>query len=386
MTSGRFVADFLLPVVHGGGLHIGRPLSPAVVPRVMDMARRAAASPPSGGADPVRALARARAEVAARYLPVPVVPPLDETTVRLGAALHNLLALGHPDLAGPGLARRQDRIAAVARDLAAVGPPATAAEAVARHSLLGRLGEILRIDRTVHFWLGRQTFVGRTPPPRITALPALRRVRIDQSARSWLREIGVPGPGRAAFLELNAASPLGEALDPLRLDPPPGWGRILAVIRFPALARVVAGAALDVGVERAGDALAAGLYRYVGMHDPPVGLRASGEGAAFALRFLSHIVWLDVLFGAQARGAAPGDLPPVAGLELAVVVTAAERTRPALVWPDDVPPDGDLGRAFRARLDILAAQAATAGTHRMVAAMSIADFAVAPVTRPVAVS
>jgi hypothetical protein len=389
VTGGRFVADFLLPVVRGGGLHIGRPLSAAVIPRVLEMARRAAASPPSGGADPVRALARARAEVAARYLPVPVVPPLDETTVRLGAALHNLLALGHPDLAGPGLARRQDRIAAVARDLAAVGPPPTAAEAVARHSLLGRLGEISRVDRTVHFWLGRQTFVGRTPPPRITALPALRRVRIDQSARSWLREIGVPGPGRAAFLELNAASPLGEALDPLRLDPPPGWGRMLSVIRFPSLARVVAGAALDVGVERAGDALAAGLYRYVGMHDPPVGLRASGEGAAFALRFLAHIVWLDVLFRAQTqglRGAAAGDLPPVAGLELAVVVTAAERTRSDLVWPDDVPADGDLGRAFRARLDMLAAQAATAGSHRMGAAMSIADFAVAPVTRPAAVS
>jgi hypothetical protein len=388
VTSARFVGDFLLPLVRGGALHVGRPLGRSVIPRVLEMARRAAASPPSGGADPVRALARARAEVAARYLPVAVVPPLDEPTVRLGAALHNLLALGHPDLAGPGLGRRQDRIAAIARDLAAVGPPPTAAEAVSRHSLLGRLGEVVRIDRTVHFWLGRQTFVGRTPPPRITALPALRRVRIDQSARTWLREIGVPGPGRPAFLELNAASPLGEALDPLRLDPPPGWGRMLSVIRFPALARVVAGAALDLGLERAGDALAAALYRYVGMHDPPVGLRASGEGAAFALRFLSHLVWLDVLFRAQmpgARGVAPADLPPVAGLELAVVLTAAERTRPELVWPDDVPPDGDLGRAFRARLDIFAAQAAAAGSPRMAAAMSIADFAVAPVTRPVAV-
>jgi hypothetical protein len=383
VTSGRFVADFLLPLVRGGALHVGRPLGAGVVPRVLDMARRTV---PSGGADPVRALARARGEVAARYLPVPAVPPLDETTVRLGAALHDLLALAHPDLAGPGLARRQERIAAKARELAAVGPPATAAEAVARHSLLGRLAEIIRIDRTVHFWLGRQTFVGRTPPPRITALPSLRRVRVDQSARSWLREIGIPGAGRAAFLELNAASPLGEALDPLRLDPPPGWGRMLSVIRFPALARVVAGAALDLGVERAGDALAAGLYRYVGMHDPPVGLPASGDGAAFALRFLSHLVWLDVLFRAQRAQAPAGDLPPVAGLELAVVLTAAERTSPELVWPDDVPADSDLGQAFRARLDVFAAQAAAAGLHRMSAAMSIADFAVAPVTRPIAVS
>jgi hypothetical protein len=252
---------------------------------------------------------------------------------------------------------------------------------------LGRLGEIVRVDRTVRFWLGRQTFVGRTPPPRITALPALRRVRVDQTARSWLRDIGIPGPGRAAFVELNAASPLGEALDPVRLDPPPGWGRMLSVIRFPALARVVAGAALDLGLERAGDALAAALYRYVGMHDPPVGLRASGEGAAFALRFLSHLVWLDVLFRAEGRRAeSERDVAPGAGLELAVVLTAAERTQPELVWPEDVNPDGDLGRAFRSRLDAFAAQAAAAGSPRMVAAMSIADFAVSPVTRPIAVS
>lgn len=384
MTPGRFIPDFLLPLVRGGALHVGRPLGPAAVTRVLEIARRAAGAP-AGGADPVRALARARGEVLARYLPSAAPPPLDETTVRLGAALHDLLALGHPDLAGPGVGRRQDRIAAAARSLAAVGPPRTALEALARHSLLGRLGEIVRIDRTVRFWLGRQTFVGRTPPPRITAMPGLRRVRVDQTARSWLREIGIPSPGRAAFVELNAASPLGEALDPLRLDPPPGWGRMLAVIRFPALARLVAGAALDLGVERAGDALAAALYRYVGMHDPPVGLQTSGDGAAFALRFLAHLVWLDVLFRAQGRGAPP-DVAPGGGLELAVVLTAAERTQPALVWPDDVSPDGDLGRAFRSRLDGFAAQAAAAGSPRMVAALSIADFAVAPVTRPAAVS
>ncbi len=388
MTPARFVPDFLLPLVRGGALHVGRPLGPSSVARVLEIARRAsAAPPPPGDADPVRALARARAEVMAGYLPVGAPPALDETTVRLGAALHDLLALGHPDLAGPGVGRRQDRIAATARSLAAVGPPRTAAEAVARHSLLGRLGEIVRIDRTVRFWLGRQTFVGRTPPPRITALPALRRVRVDQTARSWLREIGIPSPGRAAFVELNAASPLGEALDPLRLDPPPGWGRMLSVIRFPALARVVAGAAVDLGVERAGDALGAALYRYVGMHDPPVGLQVSGDGAAFALRFLAHLVWLDVLFRAEGRRLElDREVAPGAGLELAVVLTAAERTRPSLIWPDDVSPDGDLGRAFRARLDAFAAQAAAAGSPRMVAAMAIADFAVTPVTRPAAVS
>ena len=140
-------------------------------------------------------------------------------------------------------------------------------------------------------------------------------------------------------------------------------------------------------IERAGDALAAALYRYVSLHDPPVGLRPSGDGAAFALRFLAHLVWLDVLFRADGRNVVDERQRPAgAGLELAVVLTAAERTQPQLVWPDDVSPDSDLGRAFRARLDGYAAQAAAAGSPRMVAAMSIADFAMAPVTRPVAVS
>ena len=213
MTPARFVPDFLLPLVRGGALHVGRPLGATAVRRVLDSARRMAAAP-AGGADPVRALARARAEVVGRFMPAAALPALDETTVRLAAALHDLLALGHPDLVGPGLSRRQERIAAAARGLAAVGPPRTAAEAVARHSVLGRMGEIIRVDRTVRFWLGRQTFVGRTPPSRITALPGLRRVRVEQAARVWLREIGIPGPGRVAFVELNAASPLGEALDP----------------------------------------------------------------------------------------------------------------------------------------------------------------------------
>ncbi len=208
-------------------------------------------------------------------------PPFDETTLRLGAALHDLLALGHPELGG-SRSRRADRVAAAALELAAIGSPPTAREAVNRHSLLARLPEIVRVDRTVHFWLGRQTFVGRRPPPRVTSMPKLRRVRIEQTSRSWLREIGIPVVGRQAFLALNIASPLGEALDPLRLDPPVAWGRILPVLRFPALARVVAGQAVGLGIDRSGDALADALYRFASFHDPPAGAEASPDAVAFA--------------------------------------------------------------------------------------------------------
>src|SRR4029078_12573678 len=136
--------------------------------------------------------------------------------------------------------------------------------------------------------------------------------------------IGIPVVGRQAFLALNVASPLGEALDPLRLEPPIAWGRIMPVLRFPTLARVVAGQAVALGVDRSGDALADALYRFASFHDPPPGIDASTEAVAFALWFLPHLVWLEVLFGHR-----PEEKPESAdidhslepGVELAVMLT-----------------------------------------------------------------
>src|SRR5580693_552435 len=113
-----FVAEFLLPLVRGGALRVGRPLGPRAVARVMDLVARAGADPAHDEADPIAALASGRRAVAGRHLPVVAAPPLDEVSVRLGAALHDLLALAHPDLAGPGLGRRQEQIAAAALELA----------------------------------------------------------------------------------------------------------------------------------------------------------------------------------------------------------------------------------------------------------------------------
>jgi len=377
----RFVSDFLLPVVRGGAVHVGRPIGlPAVDRMLRDL-------PLVEGAALDR-LAACRIASGTRVAPVVAPPPFDETTVRLAAALHDLLALGHPELGGTR-SRRTDRVAAAALELASVGAPRSASEAVNRHSLLARLPEIVRVDRTVHFWLGRQTFVGRRVPPRVTALPTLRRVRVEQTSRSWLREIGIPVVGRQAFLALNVASPLGEALDPLRLEPPIAWGRILPVLRFPTLARVVAGQAVAIGVDRSGDALADALYRFASFHDPPPGqpgIDASPEAIAFALRFLAHIVWLDVLFGTSAERPESADidrsLEP--GVDLAVMLTAASRTARTLVWPADVADSGDLADAFKARLDALAKRAHIHGMPRYSAAVGIAELAAAPTTSPAA--
>jgi hypothetical protein len=378
----RFVSDFLLPVVRGGAAHVARPLGISALSRMLrDLPLLEEAA--------LEQLTACRIASATRVAPVVEPPPFDETSVRLGAALHDLLALGHPEL-GSTRSRRAERVAAAALELAAIGAPGSAREAVNRHSLLARLPEIVRVDRTVHYWLGRQTYVGRRPPPRVTSMPTLRRVRIEQTSRSWLREIGIPVVGRQAFLALNVASPLGEALDPLRLDPPVAWGRILPVLRFPKLARVVAGQAVAIGVDRSGDALADALYRFASFHDPQPGIDASPEAVAFALRFLAHIVWLDVLFGTAAEKPESADGTDVAdvdrslepGVDLAVMLTAAARTARSLVWPADVPATGDLADAFGARLDALAKRAHSHGMPRYAAAAGIAELAAAPTTRP----
>jgi hypothetical protein len=380
----RFVTDFLLPIVRGGAASVGRPLGPAAVARFVDQLQKPDART-GADRDVLDELAACRLSIASRFLPAAAPPRLDEAGVRLGAALHNLLALGHPELAGPGVLRRQTRIANVAKHLAAVGPPRTAEDAVARHSLLARLPEIVRVDRTVHFWLGRQSFVGRTPPRRVTALPALRRVRIESTSRSWLREIGIPAVGRSAFLALNVASPLGEALDPLRLDPPVTWGRMFPVLRFPRLARVVAGNAVSTGIDRVGDALSDALYRFVSFHDPAYEFQATPAVIGFAIRFIAHLVWLDVLFGTAAQRTDKQDLVDRSlepGTDLAVMMTAAASTDRTLVWPHDVPDTGDPADAFRARLDALVRRAQAAGLPRYKTALTITEIAASPVTRP----
>jgi hypothetical protein len=360
-----FVSSFLLPLVRGGRLAVGRPLGARAVERL----GRAVGAEDAAAAQ----LADSRRGVAARFLPDAPAPPLDEATLRLGAALHDLLVLVHPGLDGPGAGRRQERVARSAHSLvASLGAPVSALEAVNRHSLLARVAEIARTDSTVSFWLGRQTYVGRVPPPRVTALPKLRRVRVDVVKRAWLREIGVPVVARQAVLALGVASPLGEALDPLRLDPPLCWSRILPVLRAPALGRLVAGRMLEVGVTRAGDGLAAALLRFASFQDPPGGLPATPAGVAFALQFLAHLVWLDVLFGPDAPA-----VPSAGGAELAVMLTAADTLAPTLVWPRDVPSDGDLGRAFRARLDGLAARARAQPAPATEAARGVVTFAAA---------
>ena len=102
-------------------------------------------------------------------------------------------------------------------------------------------------------------------------------------------------------------------------------------------------------------------------------MSASPEALRFAIRFLAHLIWVDSLFGVPAVATAEpsGDF----GIELAVILTAAARTAPDSVWPPDLPRSGDLGRAFAARLEAMAARVAAQKAPRLEAALGMATLA-----------
>ncbi len=335
-------------------MHVGRPLGRRVL------------EGPWAEQEAVAELARRRHACARAFLEDAAAPPLDEATLRLGVAVHNLLALGHPGLLGRRGAAHCRRIAGETEPIADVGPPPTAEEAVRRHSLLSRLGDIARTEHTVQTWVGRRRFVGRRPPARVLALPRLRRVSVSRVTRPWWAEIGVPACARGVWIAIHRASPLGEALDPGRLDPPVAWERIFPVLRHPALCRLVAGRLVDVGIEATGGALVAALFRFAAARDTR-GSEASSVAAAFAVRFLAHAFWLHHLFG-------PGQ-DPDPGSDLAALIVAAEDVEPRLIWPSDVPMDGDLGRSFAARLARLRAAVRARPPERFAATLALCRFA-----------
>jgi hypothetical protein len=353
--SHPFVESFLLPLVKGGALHVGRPLGQRAVDRVVRASlagggrsagdpRRAATAGGAGEPGAMDELARHRLAHARTFLPHIGAPALDEPSVRLGVAIHNLLALGHPHLGGRGFEARHERIVAATLPVADLGAPASAETAVERHSLLVRLPEITRTEYVVDSWVGRRRFVGRTPPARVLALAGPRSAVRSSLRRPWFKEIGVPGCARPVWLALHRASPLGEALDPLRLDPPFAWERVLPILRFPRLCRTIAGRVLEIGLDAAGGALAAALLRFAAQRPGPRDAVPAAAALAFAIRFIAHTCWLDEIYGRRDDQA--GDPHP----DLAALLVAAEEAAPDLVWPSDVRRDSDVGRPFAMRL------------------------------------
>jgi hypothetical protein len=344
----RFVSEFVLPLLKGGRLHVGRPMGWPALARIL----RTHAADGVPGQEETRAVAevaRLRRVCVAGLVRGCQPPSLDESSLRLAAAAHNLLLLGHAQIAGRP--RDQERVAELAQELAHLGPPADLGQAVARYSLLARLPEVVWVEHEVRVgpsWLRFELrAAGGLPSVAMRALARVSATPVTSRRRGWWREIGFPTCADRAVAELFRACPLLEAMEPLCLHPPLSWRRILPVLRFPALGRVVAGRVLELGIDNAGSVLVMALLRFgsAGETDAAPG---SAEEIAFAIRFLAHVHWLHLLFGVDSQ--------PAAGSDFAALLAAAADVEPRLLWPPDIVRDSGLGLQFTQTLQRLRAE------------------------------
>jgi hypothetical protein len=354
--SRHFVSQFVLPMVKGGSLRVGGPVGWPSLARILRHLSQA-----EGAVE----VAHFRQLHAARFMPELDAPlSLDEPSLRLAAAAHNLLLLGHPEMAGRE--REQERVAELARQLADLGPPNTPAQAVARFSVLARLSEAVRVEQQVSVgpsWL-RFTLRkrGASPTVLMRALSHLPSSSVARRRQAWWKEIGFPTCADRAIGALFRACPLLEAMDPMRLHPPLSWRRILPVLRFPTLARVIAGQVLDLGCDPAGSAMAVALLRFASVTDED-GAPANAEELTLAIRFVAHVFWLHHLFGPA------DDLAPDS--DFAALLAAAAEVEPRLLWPPDIPHDREPGDRFAQSLQRLDARNQNRDRYRAMRSLCI---------------
>jgi hypothetical protein len=284
-----FLAGFVVPLVKGGELRVGRPISEAeLVACAQDLPH---ASVPLVEAD------EARTRVVADLVVRPPAFVLDEDELALAAAVHNLLFLEHPDVdRWTAPQSRLERVRDTARRFAARPRAASRYRLLARHGLLHNLFRITRPDIKLSWWTGSATFFGQKPPRRLTLWRGLRRVSETTTRARYADLLGDPDV-EPVVADLMRLTPLTDLLAQPREGPPLDWGAAVAVLRDAELARAVAYRALgDAALSEASvDAPArytAAFERFLEKSPPVEDVRAVGA-------FLVH---LNALFAvAEAR-------------------------------------------------------------------------------------
>jgi hypothetical protein len=176
-VAGRVFDRFLAPLVLGGPMEPGRPIG-----------GRAALAVGQDRVVPDSELAShvqlGRCRVARKLVPVDRLPPATVAEWALGAVLHDIVQASHPSLHGAFRKKLPARILALAEaTLAHVPAASSVGEALGRHTWFSRMFEIQRTDTVIRWWVGSETFLGTTPPGRLSAWPELRRVNVEKTPR-----------------------------------------------------------------------------------------------------------------------------------------------------------------------------------------------------------
>tara|TARA_R110002073_G_scaffold218689_3_gene379007 strand:+ start:42045 stop:43226 length:1182 start_codon:yes stop_codon:yes gene_type:complete len=173
-SCAEFLESFVLPLVAGGEMHVGKPIDAATLADYEQELPHASV--------PLVAIDEAREQVLADI--VVKSPPclLDADELSLAAAVHNLLFLAHPDADGWGMSdSKRAKVVACAQNFAARPRTRKRTRVLARHGLLHNLFRIGRTDIKVSWWTGSASYLGQEVPTRLTRWSGVRRVHREES-------------------------------------------------------------------------------------------------------------------------------------------------------------------------------------------------------------
>jgi hypothetical protein len=307
-----FLTGFVLPLVAGGEVKVGRPLSlDDVAGFDVDLAHQSVAG---------NAIDDAREQVLSTLVCRSPALVLDLEDLALCAGLHDALFLAHPRADGWSVTDRQRRrIGETAQLLVAQPLTRNRTRVLGRHGLLHNVFRLTRVDTTVSWWTGRARFLGQRPPSRLTAWKGVRRVREERANVDFDELLAAPDvtPVMATLLR---RTPLTQLLTSHPAAPALHWEDAVFLLRDIELARAVAYELLAPEDPRE---LVAGPARLAASFEQMLERAPAEADVRTVAAFLVH---LNLLLCAAEVGARDRDRSPLVSSVLAVE-RAAQRPR-----------------------------------------------------------
>ncbi len=274
----EFLAQFVLPLVKGGEMRVGRPLSTddlEVFERDLDEATEAQV-----------AVDDARDEVLADIVVRPPALILEADDLYLAASVHNLLFLTHPRVGSWSVTASAERkVLDTALAFAKRPLSGNRTRVLGRHSLIHNLFDIARTDVKLSWWTGSATFVGQKPPSRLTTWRTVRRVREETSVARYDELFGLPEVTRVVATLLRR-SPLTQLLSTAREGPPLQWEEVVFLLRDAEIARAIAYSAIHPSEYRA---LVAAPARFAAAFEQMLERTPSEPDVRAVAAFLVHL-------------------------------------------------------------------------------------------------
>ena len=228
----EFLDVFVLPLVAGGELKIGRPISKTDLQHFEEDLPHASVG--------LVAVDDARTHVLAELVVRPPSLVLDTDELCLAAAVHNVLFLVHPEAEGWSVTgRARTKVIETARRLAAQPLSRNRRRMLARHALLHNVFDVTRVDTKVSWWTGSAEYLGQEPPGRLTRWRSVRRVR-EETTTATYDDLMASEEAAPIMATLLRRSPLTQLFASHAQAPPLHWEDAVFVLEDPELARAVA--------------------------------------------------------------------------------------------------------------------------------------------------